>query len=87
MEPDIEPAQGVSGLLAKLRQLLSHATDDREAEARALADRAGPEVDECDALVAVERAHGERRDVANSEDNLATVEDARAAAAEPAKDC
>jgi hypothetical protein len=46
-----------------LRQLLHSATGDREAEARALADRAAeegePEVDEDDALLAVLRAQGD----------------------------
>lgn len=64
----------------KLRQLLHAATGDRDAEAKALADRAGEEVSEADALVAVERAHGERRDEEAEGVEVATVKDARAAA-------
>jgi hypothetical protein len=62
-----------------LRQRLHWATDDREAEAKALADRAGEEVDEEDALAAVKRAHGELRDGKKPEDDddLATVADAK----------
>ena len=67
-----------------IRQRLHWATDDREAEAKALADRAGEDVDDEAALAAVSRAHGERRDGKEPEkdDDLATVDDARAAAAE-----
>jgi hypothetical protein len=67
-----------------LRQRLHWATDDREAEAKALADRAGGEVDDDAALAAVSRAHGERRDgkQPDKEDDLATVDDAKAAARE-----
>ena len=67
-----------------LRQRLHWATDDRDAEAHALADRAGDEVDEEAAQLAVSRAHGEVRDGVESEkeDDLATPADARTAAAE-----
>jgi hypothetical protein len=67
-----------------VRQRLHWATDDREAEAKALADRAGAEVDEDAALAAVSRAHGERRDgkEPDKDDDLATVDDAKAAAGE-----
>jgi hypothetical protein len=64
----------------KLRQLLHAATGDRDAEAKALADRAGDDVSEADALVAVERAHGERRDEETEGVEVATVKDARVAA-------
>ena len=64
----------------KLRQLLHAATGDRDAEAKALADRAGDDVNEADALVAVERAHGERRDEEAEGVEVATVKDARVAA-------
>jgi hypothetical protein len=65
-----------------LRQRLHWATDDRDAEAKALADRAGDEVDEEAAKVAVGRAHGEVRDgvETENEDDLATAEDAKTAA-------
>lgn len=67
-----------------LRQRLHWATDDREAEAKALADRAGDEVDEDAAHLAVSRAHGEVRDgkEPEKEDDLATADDAKAAARE-----
>jgi hypothetical protein len=64
----------------KLRQLLHAATGDRDAEAKALADRAGDDVSEADALIAVERAHGERRDAETEGGEVATVKDARIAA-------
>ena len=68
-----------------VRQRLHWATDDREAEAKALADRAGEEVDEEAARAAVSRAHGELRDgkEPDKDDDLATVDDAKAAADEP----
>lgn len=68
-----------------LRQRLHWATDDRDAEAKALADRAGEDVDEEAARVAVDRAHGEVRDgqETETEDDLATVEDAKVAAEKP----
>jgi hypothetical protein len=65
-----------------IRQRLHWATDDRDAEAKALADRAGEEVDENAARLAVGRAHGELRDgkEPEKEDDLATVNDAKEAA-------
>ena len=65
-----------------LRQRLHWATDDRDGEAKALADRAGDEVDEEAARLAVSRAHGEVRDgkEPEKEDDLATVDDAKEAA-------
>jgi hypothetical protein len=65
-----------------LRQRLHWATDDRDAEAKALADRAGDAVDEEAAHLAVSRAHGEVRDgkQPEKEDDLATADDAKAAA-------
>ena len=65
-----------------LRQRLHWATDDRDAEAQALADRAGDEVDEEAARLAVSRAHGEVRDGVEpeKEDDLATPDDAKTAA-------
>lgn len=65
-----------------LRQRLHWATDDRDAEAKALADRAGDEVDEEAARLAVSRAHGEVRDgiEPEKEDDLATADDAKTAA-------
>jgi hypothetical protein len=65
-----------------LRQRLHWATDDRDAEAKALSDRAGQEVDEDAARLAVGRAHGEVRDgkEPQKEDDLATADDAKEAA-------
>ena len=65
-----------------LRQRLHWATDDRDAEAKALADRAGDEVDDEAARLAVERAHGEVRDGQEpaKDDDLATAGDAKVAA-------
>ncbi len=65
-----------------LRQRLHWATDDRDAEAKALADRTGDAVDEEAARLAVGRAHGEVRDgkEPEKEDDLATADDAKAAA-------
>jgi hypothetical protein len=77
-EKSSENDEGTTG--EKLRQLLHAATADRGAEAKALADRAGDGVSEADALVAVERAHGERRDEETEGTEIATVRDARAAA-------
>jgi hypothetical protein len=42
-----------------LRQRLHSATGDRDAEAKALADRAGDDISEDDAKTAVRRAHGD----------------------------
>ena len=73
-----------------LRQKLHHLTDDRDAEAKALADRAGAEVDEAAARDAVDRAHGELRDEkepavqGENGERLATVKDAEAAAEDTA---
>ena len=47
---------------SKARQALHAATGDRDAEAEALADRAGDDVDADAAKVAVQRAHGDRPD-------------------------
>ena len=63
----------------KVRQLLHAATGDRDAEARALADRAGDDVGEDDAKRAVAQAHGDRSDRAVPERDVATPDDARAA--------
>ncbi|MEO5841745.1 MAG: hypothetical protein ABIQ73_16715 [Acidimicrobiales bacterium] len=65
-----------------LRQRLHWATDDRDAEAKALADRAGEEVDEEAARLAVSRAHGEARDgkEPEKEDDVATADAAKEAA-------
>ncbi|MEO8697474.1 MAG: hypothetical protein ABI658_28500 [Acidimicrobiales bacterium] len=65
-----------------LRQRLHWATDDRDGEAKALADRAGEEVDEDAARLAVGRAHGEVRDgkEPEKEDDLATADAAKDAA-------
>jgi hypothetical protein len=63
----------------KVRQLLHAATGDRDAEARALSDRAGDDVDQDDAKRAVAQAHGDRADRAVPERDVASPDDARAA--------
>jgi hypothetical protein len=65
---------------ADIHQKLAWATADREEEAEALAEKAG--VDEDDARVAVDRAHGERRDEPNADPDseMADPQDARRAA-------
>ena len=64
------------------RQLLHAATGDRDAEAKALADRAGDDVTENDAKEAVELAHGDIQGEPRPERDVATPEDARAVAAQ-----
>jgi hypothetical protein len=67
---------------ADIHQKLAWATADRDEEAEALAEKAG--VDEDDARVAVDRAHGERRDEENADpgSEMAEPQDARRAARE-----
>jgi hypothetical protein len=60
------------------RQVLHAVTGDRDAEAKALEDQAD-DVDEDDAKVAVQRAHGDREPGAAGNGDLATPDDARAA--------
>jgi hypothetical protein len=60
-----------------LRQRLHSATGDRNAEADALAERAGDDVDEGDAEVAVKRAHGDIPGGERSNSDLASPEEAR----------
>jgi len=60
------------------RQLLHAATGDREAEARALADRSEDDVTEADAKIAVERAHGDIQGATKPERDVASPEDAEA---------
>jgi len=63
-----------------LRQRLHQATGDREAEAAALAARAGDDISEADALLAVRRAEGDfGPDEPAEEGDLATPQDAEAA--------
>lgn len=59
-----------------LRQRLHAATGDREAEADALADRSPDDVDEEDAKVAVNRAHGHAPEDVETDSELASPEDA-----------
>jgi hypothetical protein len=82
VEPAVHPDADDGEDKPSLRQRLHWATDDRDAEAEALADRAGDEVDEEAAKLAVGRAHGEVRDgvETENEDDLATAEDAKTAA-------
>jgi len=72
--PDNEPS---------LRQRLHSATGDRDAEAQALADRSGEDVDVDDAKVAVQKAHGESIEPPNPERDMATVKDAQDEAGSP----
>jgi hypothetical protein len=60
------------------RQLLHAATGDRDAEARALADRADGDVGEEEARAAVGRAHGELARDGKPESDIADPDDARA---------
>ncbi len=67
----------------KARQALHAATGDRDAEAEALADRSGDDVDADAAKVAVQRAHGDRPDPgATPKSDLAEPDDAVQAAEE-----
>jgi hypothetical protein len=68
-EPDDQPSA---------RQLLHAATGDREAEGRALADRAGEAVDEDDAERAVRLAHGDVHGEPSPERDVASPDDAEA---------
>jgi hypothetical protein len=63
-----------------VRQLLHAATGDREAEAKALADRADGAVSEDDAELAVKRAHGDQAGQPSADRDVATPEDAEAVA-------
>jgi hypothetical protein len=66
-----------------LRQRLHAATGDRDAEAKALADRAGDEVDEETAKEAVQRAHGDRgADDSPVDHDLASAQEAEDEAAD-----
>lgn len=60
-----------------VRQLLHAATGDRDAEAKALANRSGGEVTEDDAKVAVRRAEGDVPDEPRPEHDMASPEDAK----------
>jgi hypothetical protein len=62
------------------RQLLHAATGDRDAEAKALADRSSEDVSEEDAKLAVERAHGDVHGGPKPERDVASPEDAEAVA-------
>jgi hypothetical protein len=61
-----------------VRQLLHAATGDRDAEAKALADRSEGDVSDADAKAAVERAHGDVHDESRPEHDVASPEDAEA---------
>ncbi len=62
-----------------LRQKLHAATGDRDAEAKALADRSGDDIDVEDAKVAVTRAHGESVEDVDTDSELASPDDAHRA--------
>jgi hypothetical protein len=61
-----------------VRQLLHAATGDRDAEAKALADRTDDDVTEEDAKVAVRRAEGDVQTDDRPERDVASPEDAEA---------
>jgi hypothetical protein len=61
-----------------LRQKLHAATGDRDAEAKALADRSEADVSEADAKAAVERAHGDVHGEPRPENDVASPDDAKA---------
>jgi hypothetical protein len=69
--PKDEMDEGVTA-----KQLLHAATGDRDAEAKALADRAD-DVDEDDAREAVGRAHGDLARDGKPESDVASPDDAR----------
>jgi hypothetical protein len=73
-----EPSKDEMDEGVTVRQLLHAATGDRDAEARALADRADGDVDEDDARAAVGRAHGELARDGKPESDIADPDDARA---------
>jgi hypothetical protein len=60
------------------RQLLHAATGDRDAEAKALADRADADVREDDAKRAVELAHGDVHGEPKPDQDVASPDDAEA---------
>ena len=60
-------------------QLLHAATGDRDAEAKALADRAGEDVSEDDAKLAVKRAHGDASGQPDPKTDIASPADAESA--------
>lgn len=62
------------------RQLLHAATGDRDAEAKALADRSPEDVGDDDAKAAVELAHGDIKGGPKPERDVAAPEDAEAVA-------
>jgi hypothetical protein len=70
--PKDEMDEGVTA-----KQLLHAATGDRDAEAKALADRSGDDVDVDDAREAVGRAHGDLARDGKPESDLASPDDAR----------
>ncbi len=63
-----------------VRQLLHAATGDRDAEAKALADRADANIAEEDAERAVKRAHGDQVGEPSPDRDVASPEDAEAVA-------
>jgi hypothetical protein len=76
---DREPAKDEMDDGVTARQLLHAATGDRDAEARALADRSPDDVDEGAARTAVGRAHGDIADGDHPRSDVAGPEDARTA--------
>jgi hypothetical protein len=70
---------GTEGDKPSLRQLLHAATGDRDAEAKALADRAGEDISEDDAKLAVERAHGDKSGEPKPESDVASPAGAESA--------
>ncbi len=68
-----------------VRQLLHAATGDRDAEAKALADRADVTVNEDDAAVAVKRAHGDQAGKPRPGGDVASPEEAEAVSEQKAR--
>ena len=75
MADDADAKQNDDG--PSVRQLLHAATGDREAEAKALADRSD-DVSEAEAKLAVERAHGDVHGEPRAEGDVASTDDAAA---------
>jgi hypothetical protein len=78
MAPDETEAGSDENDTPSARQLLHAATGDREAEAKALADRSPDDVTEEDAGLAVKRAHGDQVGEPQVDRDVATPADAGA---------
>ena len=77
MPTDADRRQDDAADKPTLRQRLHSATGDRDAEAKALADRAGETITEGEAKTAVQRAHGDLGvDEPTTESDIASPADA-----------